>query len=233
MEAALAVAQAKYWHLKQVDLFTCLEDWEIRQLGGFSDLRLYRSGESLYRPGDSSDRLYVIRSGKVKLFKPVGDRRAIILGIHGEGEILGELAVFGEEVRHEHAEVVDDAFLCSIDRDRLRSYLSAHLDLTLRIAQVVAGRKDRAEKTIVDLLSKDVRRRLAQLLLRLVGHYGIPDGGLGLRIDLRLTQTTLAQMVGSTRETTSMAFNEFRRGELVDSQDRWVWVRDEEGLAAV
>ena len=54
----------------------------------------------------------------------------------------------------------------------------------------------------------------------------------GLRVDLRLTQTDLGQLVGSTRETTSMAFNAFKRDGLVDAKDRTVWVLQSEALAA-
>ena len=98
---------------------------------------------------------------------------------------------------------MDDAFVCIIDRDRFAGYLMEHPDLALRITRVIAERKQAVEQRVLDLMSKDVRTRLAHALARLADRYGQQDED-GLRIDLRLTQTDLGQLVGSTRETTSM-----------------------------
>ena len=232
MQATLAVSQAKYWHLKQVDLFSTLADWELRQLVNISDLRLFKRGEDVYLSGDLSDRLYILRTGKVKLYRETDDGKAVILGFQGPGDLFGETAVTGEAYRTDSASVVDDAFVCIIDRDRFGGYLLEHPDLALRITRVIAARKQVIEQRVLDLLSKDVRTRLAHALADLAHRYG-EDDDRGVRLGLRLTQTDLGQLVGSTRETTSMAFNTFRRDGLVDAKDRVIWVLDQEALASV
>ena len=83
-----------------------------------------------------------------------------------------------------------------------------------------------------DLLTLDVRTRLARALVDLADRFGQQDA-TGSRIDLRITQTELGQLVGSTRESTSVAFNAFRRRGWVSSQERQIWVIDREELAAV
>ena len=232
MQAALAVSQATYWHLKQVNLFHSLTDWEVRQLGNIADLRLFKSGEEIYRTDDIADRIYILRSGKVKLFKSVGGDKEVIMGFQGPGDVFGEVAVTGEPARQECATVVEDAFVCMIDRDRLLGYLTQHPDLALQITRIIAKRRLDLEDRLIDLLSKDVGQRLAQALLRLADDYG-DDDERGTRIGLRLTQTDLGQLVGSTRETTSMAFNRFRRAGYVEARDRVIWILDREGLAAI
>ncbi len=232
MEAALAVSQAKYWHLKQVDLFDSLADRELRHLVNIADLRLFKQGEDVFRQGDMSDAFYILRTGAVKLYRQGDDRREVILSFQGPGAIFGEAAVTGESFRCESARIVDDAFTCIIDRDRFAGYVMEHPELALRIARVIAERKSESERRMIDLLSKDVRTRLAHSLARLAEQFGAPDEE-GLRIDLRLTQTDLGQFVGSARETTSIAFNAFRRAGLVDARDRVIWVKDRAALAAV
>lgn len=231
MQSALAVSQAKYWHLKQVGLFSMLADWELRQLVNIADLRLFKRGEEVYVRGDLSEHFFILRTGKVKLFRETDDGKQIILGFQGAGDIFGETAATGEPYRVDSAKVVDDAFICMINRDRFAGYLLEHPDLALQITRVIADRKQRIEQRLLDLLSKDVRTRLAHALADLASRYGQQDE-TGLRIDLRLTQTDLGQLVGSTRETTSMAFNGFRRGGLVQSRDRVIWVLDQAALAA-
>lgn len=232
METALAVSQAKYWHLKQLVLFAQLSDWELRQLVNIADLRLFKEGEDVYRDGDLADRLFIVRTGKAKLHKAMAGDKDVILTFVGPGELFGETAITGEETRHESATVMEDAFMCMIDRDRFHGYLLEHPDLALRITRIISERKRAVERRVIDLLSKDVRTRLAHALVELADRYGESDDK-GVRIDLRLTQTDLGQLVGSTRETTSMAFNDFRRRGYVDSKDRIVWVRDLEALTAL
>lgn len=232
METALAVSQAKYWHLKQVGLFSGLPDSDLRQLVGIADLRLFKHGEEIFRTGDLADRVYVIRTGKVRVYRAMEDNKEATLSYRGPGQMVGESSITGEPLRHDCAEVVEDAFICMIDRERFRGYLLRHPDLALQIAGVIARRRSDAESRITDLLSKDVKTRLAHTLARLAEQYGEEDEDAGgTRIDLRLTQTDLGQLVGSTRETTSMAFNAFRREGLVDAEDRSVIVFDRKALA--
>lgn len=232
METALAVSQAKYWHLKQLGLFKTLTDWELRQLVNIAELRLFKRSEEVYRRGDLADRLYVIRTGKVKLFREISSDKEIIFSFVGPGELFGETSITGEPCRHDNAMVMEDAFVCVIDRDRFQRYLTEHPDLSLHITGVISERKRAAERRVLDLLGKDVRTRLAHALADLADRYGAEDEE-GIRIDLRLTQTDLGQLVGSTRETTSMAFNAFRRDGLVDSKERTVWVKDRDALAGL
>lgn len=231
METALAVSQAKYWHLKQVGLFSGLPDAELRQLVGIADLRLFKSGEEIFRSGDMADRVYVIRTGKVRVYRAMEDGKETTLSYRAPGQMVGEPAITGEAFRHDCAEVVEDAFICIIDRERFRGYLLRHPELALQIAGVIARRRADAEDRMIDLLSKDVKTRLAHALARLAEQYGQQEDD-GIYIDLRLTQTDLGQLVGSTRETTSMAFNAFRREGLVDAEDRTVVVFDKEALAS-
>ena len=103
--------------------------------------------------------------------------------------------------------------------------------LALRITKLIGLRLARVEARIQDILFKDVRTRLAHTVVRLASKFGeeIPAG---TRISMRLTQTDLAHLIGSTRETTSTIFNEFRRQGLVDSDGHHIIVRDIEALRA-
>ena len=231
MGTALAVSQAKYWHLRRMGVFQSLADWELKQLVKFADLRLIKTSTDVYRDGDLAHHFFVIRSGKVKLYRDLPNGKRMILDYHGVGDLFGEGTVLGEERRGENAEVVDDAFVCIIDRDQFASYLGQHPDVALHVGGVIARRRRRAEASSAALLSEDVRTRLAHALARLALEHGNEDDR-GMRVDLRLTQTDLGQLVGSTRETTSMAFNAFKRDGLVDAKDRVLWVLQPDALAA-
>jgi len=229
MQSALAVSQAKYWHLRQVDLFSGLATSEVRQLGDLVETELREQGEAIYREGDLSDTIYVLKSGKIKLSRTSEDGKELILCYVRPGEVFGELAITGQELRNGSATVVEDAFICGIRRDHLDECLGRNPGLALEFSRIIGRRKHQIESRIIDLISKDVRTRLAGALSELATDFGI-DEDRGTLIDLPLTQSDLAQLVGSTRETTSTVFNEFRRDGLVDSEGRSIWVLDPEAL---
>jgi CRP/FNR family transcriptional regulator len=229
MQSALAVSQAKYWHLRQVDLFSGLPSAEVRRLGELVDTELREQGEVIYRVGDLSDTIYVLKSGKIKLSRTSEDGKEMILYYIRPGEVFGEIAITGQELRNGTATVVEDAFMCSIRRDDLEEYLGRIPGLALEFSRIIGRRKQQIESRVIDLVSKDVRTRLAQALSELATDFGCEEER-GTLIDLPLTQSDLAQLVGSTRETTSTVFNEFRRNGLVDSEGRSIWVLDPEAL---
>ena len=229
MESSLAVAQAKYWHLKQVALFADLASTEVRQFGEYFDTELVEAGEHIYQFGDLADRVYVLKSGRIKITRISDDGKEFILYFISPGEIFGELAITGRERRSGTATVIDDAFICAVDRAEFERFMLRHPEVSLEVARIIGRRKEGTERRVLDLISKDVRTRLAHTLAELARDYGTREGR-GIRIDLRLTQSDLAQLVGSTRETTSTVFNEFRRGKLVDSEGKTVWVLDPEAL---
>ncbi len=229
METSPAVEQAKYWHLKQVALFAELESTEVRRLGGHFDTELVEAGERIYQFGDLAERVYVLKSGHIKITRASDDGKEFILYFISPGEIFGELAITGRERRTGTATVVDDAFICAVDRHHFEAFMLRHPEVSLEVARVIGRRKDSTERRVLDMISKDVRTRLAHTLAELARDFGLVEKRR-VRIDLRLTQSDLAQLVGSTRETTSTVFNEFRRQGLVDSEGKTVWVLDPDAL---
>jgi len=101
--------------------------------------------------------------------------------------------------------------------------------VALWITRVVGNRLKRIEARMQDILFGDVRARLAHTLAELALDFG-DEHSAGRRIRHHLTQTDLAELIGSTRETTSTVFNEFRRDGLVDREDGLIIVSDLEAL---
>ena len=229
MESSLAIAQAKYWHLKQVVLFAGLASNDVREFGEYFDTELIETGRRVYEFGDMADRVYVVKSGKIKITRTSDGGKEFILYFIRPGEVFGELAITGQERRSGSATVIDDAFVCTVGRQDFERFMLQHPAVSLEIAKIIGRRKERTEGRMLDLVTKDVRTRLARTLAELAAEFGRPDKSKTL-IDLRLTQTELAQLVGSTRETTSTVFNEFRRNGLVDSEGKRIWVLDSEAL---
>ena len=95
MQSSLAVAQAKYWHLRQVALFADLAATEVRELGDHFDTELIEAGRPIYQFGDLADRVYVLKTGRIKVTRTSSDGMEFILYFISPGEVFGELAITG------------------------------------------------------------------------------------------------------------------------------------------
>jgi len=227
----LATDHTKYWRLRRCALLDCLSDPEIRKLSRLCSIRVVERGELVYDAGDPGDHVMIVTSGAVGLSRVADDGREVSVAVLGPMEIFGERAL-GEEVRRQdRAAVLEDAVVCSFFGRDFQRFLFEHPELALRITKLVGERLRQVETRIQDILFKDVRTRLAHTVAWLSDKFGddVPEGR---RITLRLTQTDLAHLIGSTRETTSTIFNEFRRQGLVDNDGHHVIVRDGEALSA-
>lgn len=227
----LTDAQTKYWRLRRFQLLDGLSDAEVKELGVICDVDVLERGTVVYQPGEPGEHVFIVAAGAVKLSRVNEDGREVNVGVLGPMEIFGERALNGDARRSERAAVLEDAVVFAIPRHGLERFLFAHPEVALRVTKLMGERLRRVETRIQDILFKDVRTRLAHTVVRLAEKFGedIPEGR---RIGLRLTQTDLAQLIGSTRETTSTIFNEFRRDGLLDSDDQYLIVRDADALAA-
>lgn len=228
---ALIDAQTKYWRLRRFELFDCVSDADIRELARLCQVRVLERGAVIYGAGEASDVVFILEQGAVKLSRVGEDGREANVGVLGPMEMFGEGALAGERVRANCATVLEDAVVCGFDQQAFERFLLGHPELALRITKLVSDRLRRVESRIQDILFKDVRTRLAHTVARLANKFG-EEASEGRRIGLRLTQSDLAQLIGSTRETTSTIFNEFRRDGLLTSDGHYIIVRDLGALSA-
>ena len=150
MESSLAIAQAKYWHLRQVALFAQLAAPDVRQIGEHFDTALVEAGERIYQFGDIADRVYILKSGRIKVTRASSTGKEFILYFISPGEIFGELAITGKELRTGTATVIEDAFICAIDRRHFEAFMLRHPEVSLNVARVIGRRKDSTERRILD-----------------------------------------------------------------------------------
>lgn len=224
-------AQTKYWRLRRLELLDCLSDVEVKELGSLCQVRVLERGAVIYDAGENSDLVFILEHGAVKLSRVSEDGREVNVGVLGPMEIFGERALAGEPVRVDCAAVLEDAVVCGFDQQAFERFLLAHPELALRVTKLVGERLRRVESRIQDILFKDVRTRFAHTVARLASKFG-EEAPEGRRIGLRLTQTDLAHLIGSTRETISTIFNEFRRDGLLGSDGHYIIVRDLDALFA-
>jgi CRP-like cAMP-binding protein len=183
----------------------------------------------LIRAGAAGDDVIVVLDGRVKLVAYGVERREVVLGLRGPGELIGEMAALGGVRRTATAVAVDDVEAGYLHADEFRQYLREHPDVALLLIRMLIQRLTEASQEVVDLATQDSVGRVAKRLLDLASDHGAPVEG-GIRIELSLTQEELASWTGATRETVSRALRLMRRVGWIATDNRSITVLDAAAL---
>lgn len=216
------VHQKNLWCVLSVNLFEGLSPKDMEELSQHTKNYRYRRGETIYFPGDPASTVYFLKRGRVKLVYLDESGRKLTLAICGPGQPFGELDLEGKAQHRLMAQALTDVELCVISRGALLEFASRRPHLSLRLTKWVDQQLRETQVRLEELLFKDVPTRLARVLLRLAEEHGA-ETPEGLLIDLPLTHQDLAELIGATRETTSLTLSQFaKEGLLLRRRRRYI-----------
>jgi CRP-like cAMP-binding protein len=218
----------KVWYLKQINLFSHMDEREIQALAERTTMREVSKGKVILRPDEQPGMVYLIKEGRVKISRYSKDGREQILALLEPGNLFGELGLAGE-VESVHAEAFEDSLICTLRRNDFIELIRNQPELMLYLVKVLADRLRQTEEELADIVFRTVPARLASLLLRLAEMYG-ESNGRGMRLALRLTHHDIASMIGATRETVTSTLSQFRDDGLIDVDHRHIIIKDRAGL---
>lgn len=226
MKAKIGLEPRNFWCVLGVNIFESLRPEEMRELSRYAKTRTYKRGEVIYLPGDPNTTVYFLKKGRVKLVYLDERGRKLTVAICRPGQPFGEL-VLGD--RHEPyrfiAQALEDCELCLIPKDDLVRFAQERPQLALRLTKWVGDQLRELQMKLEDLLFKDVPTRLARLLERLAREEGqqTPEG---IEIALKLTHQEIAELIGSTRETTTLLLNQLRRAGVLQRRRGRLMITD-------
>ena len=213
--------------LRRVPLFSDLAEVELARFAEALREREYPKNSVILFEDDPGDALYVVSSGQVKVVLIGEDGREVILSVLTDGDFFGEMSLIDDEPRSAHVIAMKDSQLLVLRREDFQAQLEAQPKIALKLLRVLVQRLRRADEKIGGLVLLDVNGRVARLLLDMA------DEGGGPKITRRLTHHTIAQMIGSSRETVSRAMRELVDRGLIDVTRREISIKDRDGLAAL
>ncbi|MEO6067538.1 MAG: Crp/Fnr family transcriptional regulator [Gemmatimonadota bacterium] len=213
--------------LLKVPLFASLPDTEVVPFGELMRERSYPKGSVILFEDDPGDALYLVVSGQVKVVLIGEDGREVILSVLGEGSFFGEMSLLDDEPRSAHVIAMEDSVVLALRREDFRARLRSSPEVAIALLKELSRRLRRADDQIGSLVLLDVNGRVAELLARL----GTEEGGD--RITRKLTHATIAQMIGSSRETVSRTMRELQDRGLIAVTRQEITLTDRAGLQAL
>lgn len=211
-------------------LFQHLDSARLEEIARSLHVQIYRRREIVYTSRREPSGVLVLLEGRVKLTRTdPRTGRELILFMVGPGEVFGS-PVTGSDLPTS-AVALDQSV---VGRLRAAQYerLTANPEFSAELARMTTNRLALVSSRLDEMVFRDVPARMARLLLRLAQEFpGEPSGAA--RIDVRLTQQDLADLIGSTRESASLAVNRFKRQGLIDIRKRVIFIRDSERLRSL
>lgn len=220
------VRQEKLNYLSMMDLFRDLSPQELAEMDRQTTLSTCKAGKILYMPDDTGEVLFLLKKGRVELYRISPEGKKIVLTVLGPGAIFGEMALVGQGMQDTFAEAIEDAVLCVMSRADVERLILAKPQVALRLVEAMGRRLAQVERQLEEVAFKSIPARLATLLLRLAHESG--NGTI-----VGYTHQSLGEMLGTYRETTTQVLNEFKAAGLIDIGRKRIEILDRAGLERI
>jgi CRP-like cAMP-binding protein len=223
------MAESEEQILRKTPLFAGLDPKEMQSLASRVSRQRFPRGAMLFAEGDRCTGLYLVASGKVRIFKLSPAGREQVLAVEGPGSSFAELPVFDGGNYPASAAAAEDAEVLFISRRDFQNFCREHPDVALKVIAVVGSRLRRLVGIIEELSFTTVRQRLIALLLRLAETSGTRSKE-GIQVDLATGHQELAAELGTVREIISRNLSRLQAEGYIEVEGRRIVVKDPVGL---
>jgi CRP/FNR family cyclic AMP-dependent transcriptional regulator len=221
----LAWADAgRTWRLSEIDIFRDLTTKDMDRITASAPMREVATGTLLISPERRNEVLFILKKGRVRLYRLAADGRSLTTAIIEPGQLFGEMVQLGQQLDDAYAETLDPCVVCMMSRDDVYQLLLSDPRVAARIAESLGARVADLERRLGDTVLKSVPARIASALAAMA---------FGGRLDIRLTHEQLADLVGTTRETTTKVLGDLRDRGLVRLRRGRITVTDVDGLRSI
>lgn len=201
-----------------MDIFCDLEPEAMDAFEQQTEMRTCRRGQILYSQEDRAEVLFLLKRGRVQLYRLTPSGKRLELAVIEPGTFFGEMPFIGESLRHTFAEAAEDSLICVMSRADIEGLMRKRSEVALRMIEVLGRRLALCEARLEEMAYRRVPTRIAAVLLRL------SQGQNGEVVSI--THQELGDMIGALRESVTKILDEFQRERLVELGRGRVILRD-------
>ncbi len=201
------------WCMTEVDIFADLDEHEMDAMAAAAPMKTYPAGALIYTPHQPLEALFILKRGRIRIFRVSPDGRALTTAIINPGTIFGEMVIVGQQMHDSFAEALDDVVVCVMTKADVQRLLLGDQRIAARISETLGRRLAELEQRLSDAVFKSVPERLAGALTVMASaRHPRP---LARGVQVHLTHEQLAALAGTSRETTTKILGEFADQGLI------------------
>lgn len=218
--------------LGRLPIFQGLEPQMLQSAFDYFVHKGFEPGETINWEGDPGEKLFVLAEGKAKLSHNDGKNRGVLIDILTRGEIFGNLSLDTNALYAYSTQALTRCCALAIKVEDFKKVLDLSPQLALKTMQVLAERAQTANQRFLSAGTLPVEQRVAGVLVELGRKMGKQTSDY-LLVDVPLTRSDLADMVGATQESVSRVLSQFHADGIIFSGRQWVGIRDLQRLMAL
>lgn len=210
--------------LDQSFIFQALDEEARRELSAIAHMRRYSAGDVIFTMGAPGHSMMAIAEGHVRISMLSPTARDVTLTDLGPTDVFGEIALLDGKERSADARALTNCSLVVLERAALFELLQRSPRLSVRLIELLCERIRRSDERMMEIAFLDLPTRMARMLMRVtVASPGTPARPL---TRLSLSQTEIANMIGSSRENVNRCLRKWQRAGVVDLKEGWLIVLD-------
>jgi CRP-like cAMP-binding protein len=204
--AEVGALRAKIGYLSAMDLFRDLTPAEMEEIDRATVMQTCRAGRVFYTPGETGEVLFILKQGRVQLYRMSPEGRKLVIARLEPVCFFGEMSCVGQGMYNTFAEATEDSLICTMSRHDVERLLLAKPKVAVRILEAIGQRLVSAEQQLEEMAFKGLIPRVAALLLRAAEGDDVKG----------LSHQDLADQLGVYRETVTNALNELKTAGIID-----------------
>lgn len=219
------------WFLENIDVTGIFCPKKLGSHQSSQSHKKFKKGDYIYLPDQSSDKVFFLNEGRVKIGTYGENGKEITKAILNKGEVFGELAMIGEDKRRDFAYAMEDSVACVLTTDEMKSMMKDHSGLSLFFMKIMGSRVLEMEQRLESLVFKDSRSRIIEYLVDLVKKSG-QRVGYEWVVRKFITHQEIANLTATSRQTVTTVLNELRGNNLLTFNRKRLLVRELDKLEA-
>lgn len=211
-------------------LLSDLNDDEMEKISEGVAFKDYKKGEYIFKTGDKADKLYIVCSGKMKIYKYTQDGREQILYLYSAGDFVGAFNLLKEDEYKYNAEALENTTISTLTKKKFDEIAIRNPTITLKILEKAYERIRWAEDLINRLSSSSTDAKVAGLLLNLIEDFGSNTEN-GIILELSINREEMGSYAGISRETMTRKLNLFKEYGYIEFQgNKKIIIKNKDGL---
>jgi len=207
------------------EFLVSLNNRDRADLFSIGNKKFFQKDELLFHVGSSSDDVFIILDGRVKIYELSTEGKEVILWFCFAGEIFGLAEVLRREHREVNALACSSVEVLSIKHSEFQAYLHCHPDVSQLVIELLSRRLRELGDVLLNLASDDVTSRVIKLITRLGARYGKPYKQ-GVFLDIPLTHQEMADMIGTSRQTVTTVLGSLKKQGVLRTEQRNIYIQN-------
>lgn len=207
--------------LRAADIFRGLTDDDMERVGQMTVMSQCARGQTVYAPGETREALFLLKRGRVQIYRLSADGKKLVLSTVEPGTVFGDMTLTGQRMLDSYAEAAEDSMLCVMSQHDLEALILEYPTVGVQLVRLLSAHVRELEDRLEESSLRDVPSRVAAALVRIQAQ----QGGT-----VAMTHQELADIVGTHRETVTRTLGDFRDRGLIALQRSHIDIIDPEAL---